>query len=128
MDGMTVRALRDALRARGMATDGVKATLAARLLESAGGSEGGTKRAREGGAARDGDGDGDGDGGDGDGDGDDDDDDGGGVDGDGDGDGGGGEAGRCRNGVVGDALPSLSAVALRPTLRSSFTTVRRVCE
>ena len=39
MDGMTVRALRDALRARGMATDGVKATLAARLLESAGGSE-----------------------------------------------------------------------------------------
>ena len=63
---MTVRALRDALRARGMATDGVKATLAARLLESAGGSEGGTKRAREGGAARDGDGDGDGDGGDGD--------------------------------------------------------------
>ena len=66
MDGMTVRALRDALRARGMATDGVKATLAARLLESAGGSEGGTKRAREGGAARDGDGDG---GGDGDGDG-----------------------------------------------------------
>ena len=63
MDGMTVRALRDALRARGMATDGVKATLAARLLESAGGSEGGTKRAREGGAARDGDGDGDGDGG-----------------------------------------------------------------
>jgi len=69
VDGMTVRALRDALRARGMATDGVKATLAARLLERAGGSEGGTKRAREGGAARDGDGDGGG-GGDGDGDGD----------------------------------------------------------